>query len=203
MTLAALLPLQRPLVLASQSPRRAELLRLLGIPFRLQPAAIPEPDGGSTAPAEDHVLTLARAKALTVAQQLSEPALVLGADTEVVLDGRILGKPRSSEEARALLRALSARTHEVYTGVALVRAPEMELLTGVARTEVTFRTLLPEEIEAYVATGSPLDKAGAYGIQDPFGAVFVEGIRGCYYNVVGLPLGLVYQLLRRACYGAG
>jgi len=113
-----------------------------------------------------------------------------------------LNKPQTPEEAAAMLQQLSGRTHEVYTGVALVRAPELEFSTGVARTEVTFRSLTPEEIAAYVATGSPLDKAGAYGIQDPFGAVFVTGIRGCYYNVVGLPLGLVYQLLQHFCHAA-
>jgi len=200
MSLAALLPLKRPLILASGSPRRAELLRLLGLPFRVQPASVEEPDPlpGSSPP--EYVLELARRKALAVAHHCSEPCVVLGADTTVVLDGLYLNKPGTAEAASAMLHRLSGRTHEVYTGVVLVLVPEMQLFHGVARTEVRFRELASEEIAAYVATGSPLDKAGGYGIQDPFGAVFVEGIRGCYYNVVGLPLGLVYQLLRQVCH---
>ncbi|GBD06745.1 Septum formation protein Maf [bacterium HR21] len=198
-TPASLLRLKRPLVLASQSPRRAELLRLLGIEFRVQPAPITEPDDSAELSPGEYVLQLARAKALAVAQHLCEPALVLGADTTVVLGGQYLNKPRTPEAAAAMLAQLSGRTHEVYTGVVLLRVPELDSFTGVARAEVTFRKLQPEEIAAYVATGSPLDKAGAYGIQDPFGAVFVEHLRGCYYAVVGLPLALLYQLLRQAC----
>lgn len=201
-TPAALLRLERPLVLASQSPRRAELLQFLGFDFRVHPAHVPEPDGSAAQSPSDYVLQLARAKALAVAEQLSEPALVLGADTTVVLDGRYLNKPETPQAATAMLTQLSGRTHEVYTGLVLLRVPELDSFAGVARAEVTFRQLQPEEIAAYVATGSPLDKAGAYGIQDPFGALFVESLRGCYYAVVGLPVGLLYHLLRQACHAS-
>ncbi|MCS6965176.1 MAG: Maf family protein [Candidatus Kapabacteria bacterium] len=199
MTPADLLRLPRPLILASRSPRRAELLRLLGIPFRVYPAQLDEPSGSTTQPPTEYVLSLARAKALTVARLCAEPCLIIGADTTVVADDTCWGKPATAEDARTLLERLSGRTHDVYTGVVLLRVPEMELSGGVARTEVTFRPLRSTEIDAYIATGSPLDKAGGYGIQDPFGAIFVESVRGCYYNVVGLPLSLVYELLRQAC----
>lgn len=201
MTPAALLHLPRPLILASSSPRRAELLRLLGFRFQIFPAHLEEPDTDSRPPHE-YVIHMACEKALAVARRVARPSFLLGADTTVVLDGAYLNKPRTAAEATAMLQRLSGRTHEVYTGVALLSFPEERLLTSYARTEVTFRSLTPEEIAAYVATGSPRDKAGAYGIQDPFGAVFVESIRGCYYNVVGLPLTLVYQLLSRLCHGA-
>ncbi len=199
MSLAALLQLARPLILASRSPRRAELLRLLGLRFQIFPPPREEPDTDGRPPHE-YVLHLACQKAHAVAQHLTRPCVILAADTTVVLESAVLNKPRTAEEASAMLWRLSGRTHEVYTGVALLSLPEQRLLTAYARTEVTFRPLKPEEIAAYVATGLPLDKAGAYGIQDPFGAVFVESIRGCYYNVVGLPLQLVYQLLEQVCH---
>lgn len=199
-TPAGLLKLRRLVVLASRSPRRAELLRLLGIPFIIHPAQLAEPDDGTGMTPSEYVLSLAQRKAQAVARHARQPSFVLGADTTVVLEGTYLNKPTSADAARRMLHQLSGRTHEVYTGVVVICVPEMTVLSGVARTEVTFRSLSDEEIEAYVTSGSPLDKAGAYGIQDPFGAVFVESIRGCYYNVVGLPLGLVYQLLRQASY---
>lgn len=123
-------------------------------------------------------------------------ALTLAADTIVALDGDILGKPSSREEARQMLRRLSGATHTVYTGIALVHPASARETTAVTATDVTFGTLSDEEIAAYVATGSPMDKAGSYGIQDDLGALFVERIDGDYYNVVGLPLRRLYLTLR-------
>ena len=198
-TPAALLRLPRPLILASRSPRRSELLRFLGLDFRIQPTDLEEPDGSDGVSPEEYVMQLARAKAYAAARRLTEPAFILAADTTVVLEGCYLNKPKTPEAAVAMLERLSGRTHEVYTGVVVLRVPEMDSFAAVERTEVTFRRLSPEEIAAYVASGSPLDKAGAYGIQDPFGAVFVERLCGCYYTVVGLPLAALYRLLRQAC----
>ena len=184
-----MLRLRVPLVLASRSPRRRALLRQLGLTFEVRPADTDEvwPDG--TAPGRA-VEQLAAEKA----QAVSEPgALVLGADTVVVLDGDVLGKPASDAEAAATLRRLSGRTHTVYTGLAL--RFDARLRTCHAATRVTIAPLSDLEIDQYVATGSPRDKAGAYGIQDEMGAVLVSRIDGEYTNVVGLPLRTLYDAL--------
>src|SRR6185369_4147296 len=144
----------------------------------------------------DYVQLLAETKALDVASKLSEPSTVLGADTIVVLDGLILGKPVDREDAKRMLKSLSGRTHTVYTGIALVDSSSERVSVATARTEVTFRELDELEIAEYIAGGSPMDKAGAYGIQDDYGAVFVSHIVGCYYNIVGLPLELLYRMLK-------
>ncbi len=141
-------------------------------------------------------MQLAGAKALEVASRMQEVSIVLGADTVVVLDGEILGKPIDRNDATRMLRRLSGNTHTVYTGIALVDSSSLRVSTAVARTEVTFRELGDEEIADYITGGSPMDKAGAYGIQDDYGAVFVSHIVGCYYNIVGLPLELLYRTLR-------
>ncbi|MDK2784328.1 MAG: nucleoside triphosphate pyrophosphatase [Bacillota bacterium] len=139
---------------------------------------------------------LARRKAAQVSAQLAEPeeTLVIGADTVVVLDGKILGKPHDEEEARAMLEALAGRWHEVFTGVAVIDPAGGRVASTREKTRVKFRSLCPKEIAAYVATGEPLDKAGAYGVQGK-GALLVERIDGCYYNVVGLPLVKLQELL--------
>jgi septum formation protein len=142
----------------------------------------------------DNATQLAMQKAECVAQNVRE-GLVIGADTIVVLDGRMLGKPDDPDDAVRMLRSLSGRTHTVATGIALVDRPSDRHLTAVELTDVTFRELPLGEIEEYVAGGSPLDKAGAYGIQDDYGAVFVTRIAGCYYNVVGLPLARLHGML--------
>lgn len=138
---------------------------------------------------------LATDKAVAVAASYPD-ALVLGADTIVVIDEEILGKPADGNEAREMLQRLSGRTHIVYTGIGLQHAASERTITAVEMTEVTFAPMTREEIEAYVATGSPLDKAGAYGIQDDGGALFVQRINGDYYTVVGLPLHRLYRTLR-------
>ena len=192
------------LVLASASPRRAELLRSAGIDFTIRVADVDEtplPDEC----AEAHVTRLAAAKAHAIAGR-GESAAILGADTVVVVDGRILGKPTDLEDARAMLRSLSGRTHEVLTGVCLIGPTGQPTPTGaggsrpsladLSRTVVEFAPLEPAEIEWYVNSGEPMDKAGAYAIQG-LASRFVTRIDGSYSNVVGLPLTLVYGLCRR------
>lgn len=185
-----MLRLRAPLVLASASPRRRELLARLGLDFDVLPSDADEtwPDG--VAPGEAAAVIALR-KAAQVSRQRPD-ALVLGADTVVVLDGVVLGKPPTPEAARTTLRTLSGRTHTVYTGLALVyRTAEVTAFEG---TDVTFAPLADAEIDAYVETGSPMDKAGSYGIQD-LSALFVERIEGDFYNVVGLPLHRLYRTL--------
>ena len=178
------------MVLASQSPRRRELLTLVGIPHEVRPADIDETlyPGES---AEGHSERLAREKAQAIAAR--EPgAVVIGSDTIVVVDGDILGKPRDAGEARRMLARLSGRSHTVFTAVAVARGERVA--AGVERVGVTFRAIAPWEIDAYVATGEPMDKAGAYGIQG-FGATIVERVEGDYFAVMGLPLVRLVRLL--------
>jgi septum formation protein len=189
-----MLHLRVPLVLASRSPRRRHLLERLQISFSVHPSEVDEVVPPGTPPGET-VRLLARQKAEAVAPGYPH-ALTLGADTVVVLDGDVLGKPSGDAEAAAMLARLSGRSHTVYTGIALFHAESGRLVTAHEATEVTFAPLEPEEIEAYVLTGSPLDKAGGYGIQDDAGALLVAGVRGDYYNVVGLPLHRLYRTLR-------
>ena len=185
----------RNLVLASASPRRSELLAQAGFSFKVHPAHIPE----DPLPGEDpiaYVIRLAREKAETVFAELSSqgPAApqVLGADTTVTLDNHILGKPEDAADAARMLRLLSGRTHRVITGVAVVSEKSTEVAAEV--TGVQFLTLSDEEIAAYIATGEPMDKAGAYAIQGR-AARWIPRIEGCYFNVVGLPIALVSCLL--------
>jgi septum formation protein len=181
-------------VLASASPRRLELLRQIGIEPVVEPADVDETltDGVDVAAA---VAGLAGTKARTVAaRHQGERILVLGADTLVVLDGEPLGKPTDEADARDMLGRLSGREHHVMTGVAIIDTATGTDVGGVETTVVRFRALSTDEIDAYVATGEPLDKAGAYGIQGG-AAAFVEELVGDHSNVVGLPLPLVERLL--------
>ena len=182
----------RRLVLASASPRRRELLSQAGFSFEVHPAHVNE----DLRPEEDpiaYVVRLAREKALAVYGLLEDPeAIVLGADTTVTLDGHILAKPDDSSDASRMLRMLSGRTHRVITGVAIATSAGTEVAAEV--TGVQFLTLTDEEIAAYIATGEPMDKAGAYGIQG-HAAKWIPRIEGCYFNVVGLPLALVSTML--------
>lgn len=182
-----------PIVLASTSPRRRELLKQIGLDFSVVPADVDERALPGER-AEVHALRLAREKAEVVAGKIAR-GVVIAADTIVVLDGQILGKPAGPADARRMLAQLSGREHSVMTGIAVAEVPAGRLATDLAVTAVRFRQLAPEEIDAYVATGEPLDKAGAYGIQEK-GALFVEKIDGCYSNVVGLPLARLGFLLR-------
>lgn len=182
------------LILASASPRRAEVLRNAGVHFQVLSSAVDETPLPGEAPA-DLVLRLAKAKAKLVAARAVGSAIVVAADTTIALDGRIMGKPRSSEEARAMLRQLSGRTHAVHTGLALIRLPDVERRSSVETTLVTFSPLSDEEIARYLASGEPFDKAGAYAIQGRAGP-FISRIEGDYFNVVGLPLARLCHLLR-------
>lgn len=173
-------------ILASSSPRRSDLLNQIGLDFEVIPSRFEESQVNASDPVE-LVRTLAREKAGTVASEVEGEAIVLGADTIVLLDGEILGKPRDEAEARSMLGRLAGRTHRVLTGVALIRRPNGPILVEHEETAVTMRNLTPGQIAAYVASGEPMDKAGAYAVQG-LGSVLVEGLQGDYFNVVGLPL---------------
>jgi len=192
------------LILASGSPRRAEILGFVGWEFEKRVADIDESEFAGEKP-EDYVMRLAREKAETVAE-FYENALVLGADTIVVIDEQIIGKPKDLEDARRMLRLLSGNWHEVLTGVAIVKLQNGEtenlqttnpksVVTGLQKTRVKFAELSDAEIELLVEKGEPLDKAGAYAVQAQ-AALFIEEIQGDYWNVVGLPINLVYKLVR-------
>ncbi len=179
-----------PLILASQSPRRAALLRQVGVDFRREPAAVDEHTRAGES-AEDYVQRIAQSKAMALRQRYPDSP-VLGADTTVVLDGRILGKPRDREDAIAMLLALSGRTHRVLTGVALIAQTSAYRLSA---SQVRFRRLDATEAAAYWATGEPADKAGGYAIQG-VAAGFIEHIEGSYSGIMGLPLFETLQMLR-------
>jgi len=179
------------LVLASHSPRRQDLLRQAGIPFIVMPADVEE----EPLPGEDarsHVLRLACAKAIAV--NAAPDDIALGADTVVVVDGQILGKPADAADAARMLRLLSGREHQVITGICLRRGGQA--LADAETTTVRFVPLSEDAIRDYVASGEPLDKAGAYAIQG-LASKFIDRIEGCYSNVVGLPLARVYRCLER------
>ncbi|HET6271484.1 MAG TPA: Maf family protein [Bacteroidota bacterium] len=183
----------KPIVLASQSPRRIALLKQVGLHPDVIPSRISE-EFDPLMTAVENTKRLALEKALEVGRGL-ENALVVGADTTVVLADQVLAKPTDPEDAIRMLELLSGRTHVVHTGFALLDRPSDRYVVDVESTIVTFRNLPRSEIEDYVATGSPMDKAGAYGIQDDYGAVFVSRIEGCFYNVVGFPLSKFYTRL--------
>ncbi len=183
------------LILASRSPRRAEILRAAGWPFEMAPADIDESPQEGENPV-NYVKRLALTKAQTVARKITE-GLVVGADTTVLVDGEMLGQPLDDEDARRMLKLLSGKWHEVLTGVALLRAGEnAQGLVEFETTRVRFAEMSGEEIDWYVSTGEPRGKAGAYGIQGP-AALFVKEIQGDYFNIVGLPVRLVYELTTR------
>jgi septum formation protein len=183
-------------VLASSSPRRQLLLSLAGFEFGIAEPAIDESrlDGEA---AEDYVIRIALAKARSVADEAPTGSLVLGCDTTVVLDGTVLGKPADEKEAETMLLSLAGNTHVVYTGYALVTAGSDTAETGIDAARVTMRPVTPEEAASYVATGEPLDKAGAYGLQGRGGG-FVEQVDGSRSTVIGLPLERIVDLLIRS-----
>jgi septum formation protein len=186
--------LNEKLVLASRSPRRAEILNAVGWPYEMVPANIDESRFEFEA-AVVYVRRLAQTKAETVAKNLPS-SLVLGADTVVLVDDEVLGQPSDSEDARRMLKLLSGRWHEVLTAVALLRAGENRSVVDHEKTRVRFAEMSGDEIDWYVKTGEPMDKAGAYAVQGS-GALFIEEIQGDYFNIVGLPVRLVYELGRR------
>ena len=180
------------LILASASPRRKALLSLFGIPFTVRAADIDETMDPEKPPFNE-VARVSRSKALAVSR--GEEDVVIAADTIVVCQGKVLGKPHSEAEAAEMLRALSGRSHRVLTGVTVMGSEGT--MTHCEETEVYFRPLTEEEIQWYVGTGEPMDKAGAYGIQG-YAAMFIEKIHGDYYNVMGLPVCRVGLMLRQA-----
>lgn len=183
------------LILASSSPRRRELLEQIGVLFDVKVADVDETPLVNESP-EDYVQRLALAKARKVAQGLTQPCL--GSDTSVVLNGKIFGKPQSNGDAREMLQALSGQSHQVMSAVAMVQHTQGRERSDVrlVSTKVTFKKLSSDQIDMYIATGEPADKAGAYGIQGK-GALLVEGIEGSYSNVVGLPLTETATLLEQ------
>jgi septum formation protein len=184
-----------PLVLASQSPRRKELLEVLGLPFSIVLPEVDESPREGESP-ETYVVRVARDKALNVASRV-KVSVVLSADTVVTIDGEILGKPRDAADAMAMLQKLSGRQHTVLTAVCVIDQLKGRTREGLERTRVWFRQMSDREIEDYIQRENLLDKAGAYAIQG-FASVFIPKISGSYSNVMGLPLTLVYELLSAA-----
>lgn len=182
-------------ILASASPRRQELFRLLELNFRVQPSDLEEIHDESLSP-EDLVKSLSLQKAQNIANKISENLAVVGADTIVYLENKVLGKPENETEAKKMLRSLSGKTHKVFTGFTILhKADQIEVSEAVA-TEVKFKELSDLEIDSYIKTKEPMDKAGAYGIQG-FGSILVEKVNGCYFNVMGFPLNRFYEVLKK------
>ncbi len=188
------------LILASASPRRAQILRDAGISFSVLSSAVDEtPYAGETP--QQMVERLANAKAELVSARAVGPAILIAADTVVVVDEQVLGKPRSTDDARRMLQLFSGRTHSVVTGVSLIRLPEMDRRQFVETTLVTFAPLTRDEISLYLATDEPFDKAGGYAIQGYAGR-YIPRIEGCYFNVVGLPLARLVKTLEELGWSA-
>lgn len=190
--------IETPMVLASASPRRKVILEGLGLEFLTRPTDVAETRLAAETP-EEHVVRLADAKSSAAACELVA-GTVLGADTIVLLDDALLGKPEDEIEARRMLRAISGRWHEVLTGVCVIRASDGSRESGFERTRVLVRELTDDQISRYVAGGEPMDKAGSYAIQG-CGSALVERVEGCFYNVVGLPVVLTTRLLARLAEG--
>ncbi|HWP42198.1 MAG TPA: Maf family protein [Blastocatellia bacterium] len=184
-------------ILASASPRRAEMLDILGVSFETVPSNVNERPHPDEAPA-DYIIRVSRAKVIDVARK-QDRGLIIGADTIVVVDGKLLGKPDDPADAERMLRLLSGRWHAVMTGVALYDAGTKREVVDYDKTLVRFAQLTDKEIEWYIGSGEPVDKAGGYAIQGK-GAIFIEEIAGNYHNVVGLPIPLVYRLAKRLGY---
>lgn len=182
-------------ILASASPRRRELLASIGLEFEVKPSHVPEVHQAGEAP-EEYVARLSRDKARALAEQHPD-RWVIAADTTVLLGEELLEKPIDARDAARMLGTIAGQTHIVYTGVTLENAGSEYRDTRVAESEVRMLPLSPDEIEWYVRTGEPLDKAGAYAVQG-LGAMFIDSIHGSYTNVVGLPLATLFQMLRRA-----
>lgn len=182
------------LILASSSPRRAQILRDSGFVFQIISSALDETPFAGESP-RDLVRRLAENKAQLVAQRCVGPALIIAADTLVAVDSNILGKPRDADEAREMLRQISGRTHDVHTGLAVLRLPDETFRLELETTAVSFAPLSEDEINSYISSGEPFGKAGAYAVQGR-GARFVTRIEGSYFNVVGLPLACLYRVLR-------
>lgn len=184
-----------PIYLASKSPRRRKLLKQLNLDFKSFNVEMDEIIPPNEKPFRV-VLRLSKEK-LKLAKEKVKDGIIITADTIVVLDNVIIGKPSNKKDAYRILKTLSGRSHIVYTGYCVYNSSNDKTICEFEKTKVTFRVLTDQEIMDYIDSGSPMDKAGAYGIQDDFGAVFIKKINGCYYNVVGLPLAKLYHALLR------
>ncbi|MDT7913615.1 Maf-like protein [Clostridium perfringens] len=181
-------------ILASKSPRRVEILEKIVKEFEVVQSNFDENTIDFKGDIEKYVKDLSRNKAIEVSKRLNEPSIVIAADTVVFQDGKVLEKPKNEEDAFSMLSSLSGNTHKVYSGICLINTYEDTVVTDCDCTEVRFSELNPRQIRNYINSGEPMDKAGAYGIQG-LGGAFVEGIKGCYYNVMGLPLNKLYKAL--------
>jgi MAF protein len=183
------------IILASASPRRRDLLQQMGLKFEVIPSEREEevPDG---IPTHRMAVELALKKVESVAQMVQEHALIIGADTIVVKGNKVLGKPKDKDEAFRMLMDLQGQVHEVITGLAVMEVPDCKCVSAYEKTVVEMASLTPQEIEGYIRTGEPMDKAGAYGIQG-LGGMFIKRIEGCYYNVVGLPIHSLWMILKQ------
>lgn len=188
-----MLKTKTPIFLASKSPRRYDMMHMLGFNFDIFPSDVEEIINLNYSPTKN-VKQISLDKCLNVVEKIKE-GIVIAADTIVVLDGKIIGKPRSKVNARQILGSLSGRMHLVYTGFTIADKKTNKIITDYSKTKVFFRDLTKSEIHDYVESGSPMDKAGAYGIQDDYGSVFVEKIIGCYYNVLGFPASKIYKAI--------
>ena len=184
-----------PIYLASKSPRRRKLLKQINLNFKSFTVDLEE----KIKPGEKPSISVKRLskEKLEIARQKVKYGIIITADTIVVLNRKVMGKPKDKKEAKRFLTKLSGKVHAVYTGFSIYNSVNKMLLTDYEKTIVEFRKLTAKEIDNYITTRNPMDKAGAYGIQDDFGAVFIKKINGCYYNVVGLPLTKVYQTLMK------
>lgn len=181
-------------ILASKSPRRVEILEKIVKEFEVVQSNFDENTIDFKGDIEKYVKDLSRNKAIEVSKRLNEPSIVIAADTIVFKDGKVLEKPKNEEDAFSMLSSLSGNTHKVYSGICLINTYDDTVVTDCDCTEVRFSELNPRQIRNYINSGEPMDKAGAYGIQG-LGGAFVEGIKGCYYNVMGLPLNKLYKAL--------
>ena len=181
-------------ILASKSPRRVEILEKIVKEFEVVQSNFDENTIDFKGDIEKYVKDLSRNKAIEVSKRLNEPSIVIAADTVVFQNGKVLEKPKNEEDAFSMLSSLSGNTHKVYSGICLINTYDDTVVTDYDCTEVRFSELSPRQIRNYINSGEPMDKAGAYGIQG-LGGAFVEGIKGCYYNVMGLPLNKLYKAL--------
>lgn len=183
-----------PIYLASKSPRRKDMLKMMDIKFHILNIELSENIDKNKSPI-NNVKRIALEKC-KFAGNVKNDGIIISADTIVVVDSEIIGKPRNKSEAKKILERLSGRSHFVYTGFAIENKVNGKIINDYSKTQVYFKTLTNQEIQDYINTGSPMDKAGAYGIQDDFGAVFVKKIIGCYYNVLGFPVSKIYEGLK-------
>lgn len=184
------------IILASKSPRRVEILEKLVKEFSVVESKFDENTIDFNGDVEKYVKDLSRNKAIEVSRRINEPSIVIAADTVVFQDGKVLEKPKNEEAAYSMLSSLSGNTHKVYSGICLINTADDTVMTDYDCTEVRFSELTDRQIRNYINSGEPMDKAGAYGIQG-LGGAFVEGINGCYYNVMGLPLNKLYKALEK------